>query len=259
MTRKVRCSLIDIIKVNDYFTLNDVAPMDKLRYNLLSVSQLVDADLDVLFCKSGSQVFYSSGKFVCDISHLGKVSQADFSFAQSSVKCLISKSSSGLWKWHRRFGHLRFDLLCRLSGLGLLRALPLLKFESKLFCSPCRHGKMIITASHSSVNTMMNEQPGQLLHIDTVDPSWVHSMGGKWFVLVIIYDYSHYSWIFLLENKDEVFEHFRSLALRLNNEHPNSLKAIHSDNVTEFRNTSFDQFCLDHGVDQQFSASRMPQ
>jgi hypothetical protein len=38
-----------IIKVNDFFTLNDVALVDKLRYNLLSVSQLVDANLDVLF------------------------------------------------------------------------------------------------------------------------------------------------------------------------------------------------------------------
>jgi hypothetical protein len=38
-----------IIKVNDHFILNDVALVDKLRYNLLSISQLVDADLDVLF------------------------------------------------------------------------------------------------------------------------------------------------------------------------------------------------------------------
>jgi transposase InsO family protein len=56
-----------------------------------------------------------------------------------------------------------------------------------------------------------------------------------------------------------VFEYFQSLALRLNNEHPNYLKAIHSDNGTEFRNVSFDQFCLEHGVDQQFSTSRVPQ
>jgi hypothetical protein len=38
-----------VIKVNDYFTLNDIALVDKLRYNLLSVSQLIDADLDILF------------------------------------------------------------------------------------------------------------------------------------------------------------------------------------------------------------------
>jgi transposase InsO family protein len=56
-----------------------------------------------------------------------------------------------------------------------------------------------------------------------------------------------------------VFEHFWSLALRLNNEHPNYLKVIRSDNETEFRNASFDQFYLEYGVDQQFSAPRVLQ
>jgi hypothetical protein len=86
--------------------------------------------------------------------------------------------------------------------------------------------------------------------MDTVGPSQIHSILGKWYVLVIIDDYSHYSWIFFLESKDEVFKHFWSLALRLNNVHPNCLKDIHSDNGTEFRNTSFNKFCLEHGVDQ---------
>jgi hypothetical protein len=85
-----------VIKVNDYFILNGVALVDKLRYNLFSVSQLVDADLDVLFRKSGSRVLDSSGNLVCGISRLGKVVQVDFSFTQSSVKCLISQSSSEL-------------------------------------------------------------------------------------------------------------------------------------------------------------------
>jgi hypothetical protein len=101
-----------IIKVNDLFTLNDVTLVDKLRYNPLFVSQLVDADLDVLFRKSGSQVLASSSRLVCGISRIGKVFQVDFSFAQSSVKYLISQSSFELWKWHRRLGHLSFDLLC---------------------------------------------------------------------------------------------------------------------------------------------------
>jgi transposase InsO family protein len=62
-----------------------------------------------------------------------------------------------------------------------------------------------------------------------------------------------------LESKDEVFKHFRSLALRLNNEHPNCLKVIHSENETEFWNASFDEFCLAHGIDQQFFAPHVPQ
>jgi transposase InsO family protein len=146
-------------------------------------------------------------------------------------------------------------LLCRLSGLDLLRGLPLLKFEIDLVCDPCRHGKMI-TASHSA---LMTEHPGQLLHMDTVDPSRVRSMGGKWYVLVVVDDYSRYSWVFFLESKDEVFEHFRSLALKLNNEHLNCLKVIRSDNETEFRNVSFVEFFLEHGIDQQFFAPRVSQ
>jgi hypothetical protein len=95
----------------------------------------------------------------------------------------------------------------------------LLKFDSNLVCAPCHHGKMIV-ASHSLVNTVMTVQHGQLLHMDTISPSRVCSMGGKCYVLVIVFDYSRYSiWTlsvplgFFLESKDEVFEHFWSLAL----------------------------------------------
>jgi hypothetical protein len=101
-----------VIKANDFFTLTDVTLMDKLWYNLLSISQLVDADLDVLLHKSGSHVLDSSGNIVCGIYRIDNVFQADFSFTQSSMKCLISQSSSELWKWHRRLGHLGFNLLC---------------------------------------------------------------------------------------------------------------------------------------------------
>jgi hypothetical protein len=64
----------------------------------------------------------------------------------------------------------------------------LLKFESNLVCALCRHDKMI-DAFHSPVNTVMIEQ----LRMDIVGPSRVRSMGGKWYVLVIIDDYSRYA------------------------------------------------------------------
>jgi hypothetical protein len=87
-----------------------------------------------------------------------------------------------------------FDLLYQLNGLGQLRGLPLLNFESNLVCAPCHHGKMI-TASYSLVNTVMTEQPEQFLHMDTIGPSRIRSMGGKWYVLVIVDDYCRYSWV----------------------------------------------------------------
>jgi hypothetical protein len=119
----------------------------------------VDADLHVLFQKSDLQVLVSGGNLVCGVSRVGNVFQADFSRAQSSLRCLLSQSSSNLWKWHKWLGHLSFDLLCQLSGLVLLRGLPVLKFESDLICTPYHHGKMI-TASHFLVNTVMTERHG---------------------------------------------------------------------------------------------------
>jgi transposase InsO family protein len=95
--------------------------------------------------------------------------------------------------------------------------------------------------------------------MDIIGPSQVRSMGGKWYDLIIVDDYPCYSWVFFLESKDEVFEHFQSLALRLNNEHLNCLKAIRNDNGIEFSNAPFDQFCLEYGVDQQFFTPHVPQ
>jgi IS30 family transposase len=76
--------------------------------------------------------------------------------------------------------------------------------------------------------------------------------GGKWYVVVIVDDYSRYSWVFFLKSKDEAFDHFQSLALRMNNEHPNCLKAIHNDNGTEFRNTTFNYFALSMALISSF-------
>jgi hypothetical protein len=85
-----------VIKVNKCFTLNDVALVDRLRYNLLYVSHLVDADMSVMFRKSDPRVLDSSSGLVCGASRIENVFQANFSFAQSFLKCLLSQSSSDL-------------------------------------------------------------------------------------------------------------------------------------------------------------------
>jgi hypothetical protein len=75
-------------------------------------------------------------------------------------------------KWHRRLGHLSFDLLSRLSGLGLVQGLPKLKYQKDLVCAPCRHGKMV-AASHPPLTSVMTERPCELFHMDLVGPARV--------------------------------------------------------------------------------------
>jgi hypothetical protein len=73
-------------------------------------------------------------------------------------RCFLAGSSSELWKWHRKLGHLSFDLLSRLSQLNLVRGLPRLMFEKELFCASCRHNKMI-ASSHLPLTDVMTERP----------------------------------------------------------------------------------------------------
>jgi hypothetical protein len=246
------------IQVNESFILKDVALVSNLHFNLLLVSQLLEDDYEVRFKKGLSRVLDARGDLIFHISPFGQVFGADFSHSSGPSRCLLVGSSSSLWKWQRRLGHLSFDPLCSLSSLDLIQGLPKLKFEKDLVCHPCRHGKMIV-ASHSPVTKVMTSRPGELLHMDTVGLARVCSFGGRWYVLLVVDDFSRYSWVFFMTTKDEAFTHARDLILRLQNEFPkNAMRAIRSGNGTEFKSTQFATFCASLGLEHQFSSLYVP-
>jgi transposase InsO family protein len=89
--------------------------------------------------------------------------------------------------------------------------------------------------------------------MDLVGPARVCSAGGKWYVLVVLDDYSRYAWVFFLVDKGEMFGFVRDLILRLKNErHGDAVRAIRSDNGNEFKNSRFETFCRDLGLEHQF-------
>jgi hypothetical protein len=132
------------------------------------------------------------------------VFRADFSQSSSVERCFLVGSLSELWKCHRKLGHLSFNLLSRLSKLNLFPGLPWLRFEKELVCAPCRHAKMV-SSSHPPLTDVMTERPCGLLHMDLVSPARVRSAGWKWYVLIVVDDYSRYVWVFFLEDKGETF------------------------------------------------------
>jgi transposase InsO family protein len=90
--------------------------------------------------------------------------------------------------------------------------------------------------------------------MDLVGPARLCSVGAKWYVLVIVDDYSRYAWVFFLADKGETFGFVRDLILRLKNErHGDVVRAIRSDNGSEFKNSCFETFCRDLDLEHQFS------
>jgi hypothetical protein len=107
------------------------------------VSQLLDEGFEVLFRPGGSRILDSREDLVCMVVPEGQVPRADFSQPFCVECCILAGSSSEIWKWHRKFGHLSFHLLSPLSKLNLVSGLPRLRFEKELVCAPCRHAKMV--------------------------------------------------------------------------------------------------------------------
>jgi hypothetical protein len=108
------------IKVSDKITLRRVALVQSLGYNLLSVSQLLDEGFEVLFRPGGSRILDYRGDLVCMVVPEGQVFRADFSQSCGVERCFLASSSSELWKWHKKLGHLSFDLLSHMSKRNLI-------------------------------------------------------------------------------------------------------------------------------------------
>jgi hypothetical protein len=127
------------VSVSERFSLRDVAFVSNLGFNLLSVRQLLDEGMEVRFKEGSSRVLDAQGELVCKIKPSGRIFRADFSLTSGPSRCLVGSdpspsSVSELWKWHRRLGHLSFDLLVRLSSMGLIRGLPKRKMEKDGCC-----------------------------------------------------------------------------------------------------------------------------
>ncbi|WVZ52000.1 LOW QUALITY PROTEIN: hypothetical protein U9M48_003096 [Paspalum notatum var. saurae] len=242
------------VSLSAKLSLREVAFVRNLGFNLVSVSQLLDEGFEVHFKKGACCVLDAKETLVCSLLPFG---QGRPHIRFGPARRLVASPSADIWKWHRRLGHLSFDLLVMLSSMGLIRGLPKLRAEKDLVCHPCRHGKMV-AASHIPVSQVMTSYPGELLHMDTVGPARVVSVSVKWYVLVVVDDFSRFSWVFFMEFKDEAFGFVRDLVLRLRNESHKAMRAIRSDNGGEFRNSRFENFCRDLGLEHQFSSPYTP-
>jgi transposase InsO family protein len=95
--------------------------------------------------------------------------------------------------------------------------------------------------------------------MDLAGLAHVRSAGGKWYVLVVVDDYSRYAWVFFLEEKGEMFGFVRDLVLRLRNKrHGDAIRAIRSDNGSEFSNSHFETFFHYLALEHQLSSPYTP-
>nr|GEU88319.1 hypothetical protein [Tanacetum cinerariifolium] len=119
-------------------------------------------------------------------------------FSDSDLEASKTKS----WLWRRCPSHLKFGAINHLARQGLVQGLPKLKFEKDHLCYACAMGKRK-KKSHKPKYEDTNQEKLYLFHMDLCEPMRVESVNGKKYNLVIVDDYSRFTWVKCLRSKDE--------------------------------------------------------
>nr|KAJ0209313.1 hypothetical protein LSAT_V11C400176430 [Lactuca sativa] len=159
------------------------------------------------------------------------------------MQCFFTKSQTNLsWIWHKRFSHLNFKNLSKISNQDLVRGLPKFSVVKDKMCSACEQGKQTKSSfkpkSCSSISV-----PLHLLHMDLFGPIHVRSLGGNKYTLVVVDEFTRFTWVVFQKKKSHAAQEIISLIRK--NETLTGLK------VKQLRS--------DHGIGQNFSAPRTPQ
>ncbi|GJV91955.1 retrovirus-related pol polyprotein from transposon TNT 1-94 [Tanacetum coccineum] len=234
--------------------------VEGLGHNLFSVGQFCDSDLEVAFRKHTCFVRDIKGTDILKGSrgtNLYTISIDEM--MKSSPICLLSKAStSKSWLWHSRLNHLNFGTINDLARKDLVRGLPRLKFEKDHLCSACQLGKSK-KFSHRPKSENTNMEVLHTLHMDLCGPMRVQSIKGKKYILVIVDDYSRFTWVKFLRSKDETPEFVTNFLKQIQVGLNKIVRFIRTDNGTEFVNQVMSEYYEGVGIFHQKSVLRTPQ
>ena len=150
-------------------------------------------------------------------------------------------------------GHASYKHLSIVSKHELVLGIPKLSRTSNVVCGPCQLGKQT-KAKHPGTQTSGTSRPLELLHLNLMGPTRTESLGGKRYIMVVIDDFTRYTWVILLRSKSDALEHIETLCTRLQNEKNLKIDRIQSDHSKEFKNSYMESFCTRSGIFQEFSA-----
>ncbi|GJX52688.1 retrovirus-related pol polyprotein from transposon TNT 1-94 [Tanacetum coccineum] len=178
--------------------------------------------------------------------------------ASSPICLLLKATKTKSWLWHRRLSHLNFGAINHLARHSLVRGLPRLKFEKDHLCSTCAMGNSK-KQSHKPKSEDTNQEKLYLLHMDFCRPMRVASVNGKKYILVIMDDYSRFTWVKFLASKDQapdfIIKFLKMIQVRLNA----TVRNIRTDNETKFVNQISRDYYEQFGISHETSVARTQQ
>nr|GFB70791.1 retrovirus-related Pol polyprotein from transposon TNT 1-94 [Tanacetum cinerariifolium] len=204
-------------------TIKRVYYVKGLNYNVFSAGQFCYADLEVAFRKSTCYIRDLKGNDLLIGSRGTDLYSITLQDTNSpNLICLMAKAtSSQAWLWNRHLSHPNFDTINLLSKNDIVVGLPKLKFvKDHLYSS-------------SSIN-------------------------GKRYVIVIVDDYSRYTWTQFLRSKDETPEVLIDFLRLVQRGLHAQVRIVQTDKGTKFLNKTLHAYFASEGILHQTSVARTP-
>ncbi|GJT35174.1 retrovirus-related pol polyprotein from transposon TNT 1-94 [Tanacetum coccineum] len=233
--------------------------IEGLGHNLFSVGQFCDSDLEVAFRRNTCFVINLEGVDVLKGNRTTNLYTINLlEMASASLICLMDHATSTKsWLWHQRLSYLNFDTIIDLAKNDLVTGLSKLKYHKEHLCPSCEQGKSK-KASHPPKPVPNSKQRLHLLHMDLCGPMRVESINDKWYVQVIVDDYSRYTWVHFLRSKDKAPEDIKTFLKKITVLLQAPVIIVRTDNSTEFKNQVLKEYFDSVGISHQASFIRTP-
>ncbi|GJS47083.1 retrovirus-related pol polyprotein from transposon TNT 1-94, partial [Tanacetum coccineum] len=203
-------------------TFTRVVYVNGLKHNLISISQLCDAN-----------------------------------FKESNA-CFLAKASPRVnWLWHKRLSHLNFKNINNLAKHNLVSGLPSLTFSKDKNCLACEKGKHH-RASFKTKRSFSINKSLHILHMDLFGPIKPQTISHNQYTIVIVDEYSRYTWVFCLKKKSDAADCIMSFIRKMENLNEVRVKELRSDNGTEFRNHKLEKLCDEKAARTMLNSAKLP-
>lgn len=170
----------------------------------------------------------------------------------------MSHLSNCIHRWHARFSHRDPNAIKELLKNDLVRELKIDDCSIKQICDSCVRGKMSRKPFPKKSLSYIKE-PMDLIHIDLCGPMPIQTPEQRRYIMTLIDDYSHYTYVFLLRNKFQVIDVIKDFIQFSSTQFGRKPKAFRSDLGTEYVNQDLKDLLRNKGIDFQHTTAYTPE
>ena len=137
----------------------------------------------------------------------------------------------------------------------LVRGIPNMEFCQEGLCESCQKGKSK-RAIHRSIEMSSITEPLQLTHMDLPSPVNFISISRKQYTLIMVDDFSKYTWVLFIHSKDETPQLIINHINKIEVDAKLPVRSIRAHNGTQFKNAVLNDLCTQKGISRQYSSPR---